>query len=445
MLVANRYEIVRTLGQGAFGRTLLAGDRAAGGRSVALKVLDRRGADDWKAHELFEREAAVLRSLRHHGIPEVHEVIRDEWEGAPATFLVMEYVEGTPLAELIEARRTLDAAEVVHIFLEMLGILEYLHGRVPPILHRDIKPSNIILRPDGRPALVDFGSVRRVFLGPDEGGSTVVGTYGYMPYEQYMGQATPASDLYALGATFLHLLTGRPPRDWMTGEGRIEVPDALPGDPRLRPIIARLLRPSPAERYASAREVRQALLGAASGEPGGTAVATTAAVTVGRPRAVPIVVKPVELPPVPRALEGPTAELFQRVAPSAWRLMDSSSKPSERAGLADVLSFAFFSVLTVGVLPLIFFGMARARRRRLRPFFRDGVPATAEVLSVGVDEVAFGEKMARVTYQFEADGAMHRDSEQVLPAIASRWQPGDRVQILYLPDRDYDSVIISTR
>src|SRR5688500_19610666 len=92
---------------------------------------------------------------------------------------------------------------------------------------------------------------------PEESGSTVAGTYGYMPYEQYMGQATPASDLYATAATLLHLLTGRPPRDFMTEEGRIQVPDNLPCEPRVRAVIARLLRPSPAERFASARDVRR--------------------------------------------------------------------------------------------------------------------------------------------------------------------------------------------
>src|SRR6185436_8841583 len=112
----------------------------------------------------------------------------------------------------------------------------------------------------GFPALVDFGSVRRVFLAPDESGSTVAGTYGYMPYEQYMGQATPSSDLYALAATFLHLISGRSPRAFMTEEGRIQVPESLPGDPRLRSILIRLLSPSPTERYASARDVRRALL-----------------------------------------------------------------------------------------------------------------------------------------------------------------------------------------
>src|SRR5687768_17285959 len=219
-LVGGRYEILRTLGQGAFGHTFLARDRTDD-RSVAIKLLDTRGrgGDDWKAYELFRREADVLRAIRHHGIPEVFETLQDSWYGSPTTFLVMEYVEGTSLAQLIEEKTALDAGLVMHVFLELLGVLDYLHTRVPPILHRDIKPSNVILRPNGFPALVDFGSVRRVFMTAEEAGSTIAGTYGYMPYEQYMGQAAPSSDLFATAATFLHLLTGRPPRDFMNDEG----------------------------------------------------------------------------------------------------------------------------------------------------------------------------------------------------------------------------------
>src|SRR5687768_16890308 len=138
VVVAGRYEVVRQLGHGAFGRTFLARDRE-GGRDVALKLLDARGTAGFKAYELFEREADVLRSLRHHGIPAVHDRFRDAWEGAPAEFLVMEYVEGISLARMIEERRPLDPAEVVDLFVELLGVLDYLHGRVPPILHRDIR------------------------------------------------------------------------------------------------------------------------------------------------------------------------------------------------------------------------------------------------------------------------------------------------------------------
>src|SRR5687768_17932725 len=112
--VAGRYDLVRELGHAAFGRTFLARDRSDD-RTVAIKVLDRRGAPDWKAYELFEREAAVLRSLRHHGIPEVHDLFRDAWDGPPAAFLVMEYVAAASLGRILAEQRQLKPAQVAHL------------------------------------------------------------------------------------------------------------------------------------------------------------------------------------------------------------------------------------------------------------------------------------------------------------------------------------------
>jgi serine/threonine protein kinase len=432
-LIADRYEIIGTLGQGTFGRTFLARD-TVGGHTVAIKMLDTRGVD-WKAHELFEREAAVLRGLRHQGIPQVFEAFKAPYDGVPASFLVMEHIEGTSLAATIAARQSLEDSQVLPILLELLGILEYLHNRIPPVLHRDIKPANIIVRSNGFPALVDFGSVRHVHLGPDESGSTVAGTYGYMPYEQYMGQASPSSDLYALGATFLHLLTGRPPREFMNEEGRIQVPATLPGDPRLQPIITRLLRPSPAERFAGASEVRQALLSPAVLPASDQRPGQLVPRTIGTLRS---------LPPAPRPIEGPLAEALTRCSPSGWDLMDASSKSSGSVGWLDVFGFIFYSLITAGVLPMVFFSMASSRRRRLEKFFQQGELASAEILSITLESVAFGEKMARVNYQFPADGDMRRDTDQIMPIVAHRWHPGDRVQVLYIAGEDYDSVIIST-
>jgi serine/threonine protein kinase len=436
-VVAGRYQLLQTLGRGAFGQTHRATDLETG-RPVAIKVLDLREAADWKAYELFEREAAVLRALRHQAVPEVHDFLKAPWEGAEAAFLVMEYVEGSSMAALITDGRHHAPAEVTHLLLELLGVLEYLHGRIPPILHRDIKPANIIVRPNGFPVLVDFGSVRRVFHGPDEAGSTVTGTYGYMPYEQFMGHATPASDLYALAATFLHLLTGRAPRDFMNGEGRIEVPAGLPGDPRLRPILERLLRPSPAERFASAAEVREALLQPVGGATAPTGSETTAALVRRDGGAM------VTLPPAPRPLEGATKEQFERLAHSAWRLMDGSSKPGDDYSVMDIAATVFFSVITAGILPLTFISLASQRRRRLRRFFRDGLLTTGRVLRIEPEDVGFSVTMSRVHYEFEADGQVLRDADQVLPAVAHRWSSGDRLQLLYLPEDDYDSVIVSS-
>ena len=437
-LVGGRYEIGRVLGQGAFGHTFLARDRQAE-RDVAVKVLDRRARDDWKAYELFKREAEVLAGLRHHGIPEVYDTLEDSWLGAPAAFLVMEYIEGQSLGKIIDDKRTLDTAEVAHLFLELLGILDYLHGRVPPILHRDIKPSNILVRPNGFPALVDFGSVRRVFLGPEESGSTVAGTFGYMPFEQYMGQASPASDLYALGGTFLHLLTGRPPRDFMSEDGHIVVPDTLPGEQHLRPVIARMLKHSPNERFTNARDVRATLVR----EPA-TLVPGSGSPRVGGVRRMGNAVERVSaLPPAPRPLSGATKKLLKAASPGTVRMMWSSEKATDRMGIMDILGVGFFSLITAGILPMVFMGYASARRRRMRLFMREGTPGTAEVLKIDIEDLAFDEKMARVTYQFEADGQLHRDSDGIMPAIAHRWQAGDVVPILFLPDRDYDSVIVA--
>jgi hypothetical protein len=427
--VGARYEIVRPLGRGGFAHTYLA--RALeGGRAVALKTLYGRAVTDLKAYELFEREARVLLGLRHRGVPEFIEFFRADVDGDSTAVLVMEYVDGVSLAETIADGPPLAPLQVLDLMLELLGVLDYLHTRAPPILHRDIKPANVLVRADGGPVLVDFGAVRNVFKASGESGSTVVGTYGYMPYEQYMGQASPASDLYALGATFLHVVTGRPPSDFMADEGRLVVPTDLPVGEPMRGVIARLLEPAPARRYSSARAAREALLAAPS-RPAGTAV------TVASPAA------PLVLDAAPRALTGPSAERYQALAHSMWRLMDPTELPGERPGVVDVLGVAFFSIATAGILPLVFFGISRARKRRLRRFFRDGLTAIAEIVDFRPEDVAFGVKFTRVRYEFQADGRTWRGSDVVLPAIADRWRAGEHVEVLYLPERSYDSLIIS--
>lgn len=123
--------------------------------------------------------------------------------------------------------------------------------------------------------------------------------------------------------------------------------------------------------------------------------------------------------------------------------MDPTTHPADRWGVTDVLSLALFSVLTAGVLPLVFMGIARARRRRLRMFFRDGVAGTARIVDFRAEEVGFGVKHTRVRYEFEAAGRTQRGSDLMLPVIADRWREGESIEILYLPERDHDSVIIS--
>lgn len=444
ILVAGRYEVIRPLGRGSFAHTLLARDVRLG-RQVALKVLHPQGGHDLKAYELFEREAAVLRDLRHPGVPAIHATFRAEWEGAGAAFLVMEYVEGTSLAEIIGERRHLEQSEVLNLFIELLGILDYLHSRVPPVLHRDIKPANLIVRPVGSPVLVDFGAVRNVFRAPDDDGSTIVGTYGYMPYEQYMGQASPSSDLYALGATFLHLITGRPPPEFMSTAGRLEVPAALPCGEPLRSVLTRLLVPAQTDRFQSAREARSALVGGGASRlsPGDARLAVRAS-EESTDVQLPEQLEPLVLDPVPRPLTRANKELLRRTAYSTWQLMNTQARGRQEFGLVDGVLILFFSLITAGILPAIFFSIHYSRRKRFKRFVIRGLPATARVLEKQDEKIGFEEKLTRVRYEFEAGGRRRRGSEQVLPAIAEHWDRGDLIQILYLPDRDYDSVIIST-
>lgn len=440
-LVADRYAIVRPLGRGSFGHTMLAQDQKEE-RHVALKVLSLDASSNWKAFELFEREAAVLRHLRHSGVPAIYDSFRAPWRGSDSAWLAMEYIEGATLAECIEAARTMDLPGIRRLFLDMLGILDYLHSRVPPLLHRDIKPSNVILRPDGSVALVDFGSVRNVVRGADDAGSTIAGTYGYMPYEQYMGQATPASDLYSAAATLLHVITGRPPSEWMSEEGRVRVPDhASCGEP-LRSILVRLLAPTPIERYQSAREVIDAMLGGAtSAESGAVVVRRNSGILR---RTIPSPPLALSEPNVPRPIAGETKALLRKLSYSPWQLMSSDRNPDAKPGAVEIATIAFFSVITAGILPLVMWSYARARTRKLKQFLREGILGTARILDMENEKIGFEVSTTRVRYEFEADGRLHRDVDSVLPTIAARWDRDDTIHILYRPDHDYDSVIIST-
>ncbi len=427
-MVAGRYRVVRALGRGSFGHTYLAVDTAAGDREVALKQLHAEGERGWKAFELFEREAAALRSLRHHGIPEIFDHLQETADGVVIAYLVMEYVAGTTLELRIEEHAGLDPAALLRLALGLLDILEYLHARVPPVLHRDIKPANVILRPDGAPALVDFGAVRTVFRTAGEGGSTVVGTFGYMPFEQYMGQASPASDLYALGATLLHVITGRGPAEFATSDGVVAVPPDLPGGPGLRAVLARLLAPTASARYQSAREVREALLAPVLGPQ-------------EVPRSAALVrVQPAALAPGPRTIEGELKTRFDRVVIGPMNMLYSSHRPSQPLSGRQRLLAVLFGLLSLGIVPLVYGLWYLSRKARVRGFFERGVPASGRILQVQNTSYEWLE----VTYEFTLAGVTHRGADTMFPAVARLWQAGDAVEVLTLPDQDFDSIIVSS-
>ena len=250
-LLGGRYRIGPKLGTGSQGEIFLARDETSRGgddREVVVKRLRPRGT--WKSFELFEREAKVLSQLRHAGVPRHLATI----EEPPGTFnLVMQRVPGENLRDL-SARRRLSQLELRDVLVRALEILDYLHTRAPVVVHRDLKPSNIVRSPDGRIALVDFGGV--LDAARDKGGSTIVGTFGYMAPEQLHGQATPATDIYALGATIVALAGGVEPEDIPRNGLRMDLDRHLPSlDRGLRQTLAEMTHPDPDRRPQRAREV----------------------------------------------------------------------------------------------------------------------------------------------------------------------------------------------
>ena len=257
-LLAGRWRLGPKLGSGGQGHTYLARDEkdlAPGERLVAIKEL-RLGEAGWKRFDLFEREARVLAKLRHPGIPRY----LDRIEGEKGTFyLVMERAPGESLRAL-SARRRFSEDEIRDIADQLFGILEYLHGMDPPVVHRDIKPANVLRARDGKVSLVDFGGVRDALR--DDGGSTMVGTFGYMAPEQLHGEATPRTDLYGVGATMVALAGGIEPEKVPRKGLKMDVGKHLRSvSSDLRKLVERLVEPDAEKRPASAEEARKLLWG----------------------------------------------------------------------------------------------------------------------------------------------------------------------------------------
>jgi serine/threonine protein kinase len=245
-LRGGRFRILGPLGEGAQGRTFDGVD-AREGRPVAIKRFDVRGASAWKDVELAEREARVLQSLSHPKLPRYV----DRFEEDGALYLAMEKIEGENLAVIRKRGGALGQRDVERLLHDAAEVLAYLHGRSPPVIHRDLKPGNVIRRPDGSFAFVDFGAVRDK-LRP-EGGSTVVGTFGFMAPEQFQGRALPASDVYAVGATAVAMLTGREPEQLPHKGLALDVRSALAGraDDRMIAVLEKMLEPDPDRRAGS--------------------------------------------------------------------------------------------------------------------------------------------------------------------------------------------------
>jgi eukaryotic-like serine/threonine-protein kinase len=250
-VVGDRYEILAPLGQGGIGLTYTAMDRHSG-TSVALKVLSLRQMTEWKALELFEREAQVLEAIHHPQVPAYIDHFQVDTPGDRRFYLVQELAPGQSLAEWVAAGGRASLAEVCDIATQVLEILNYLHQLTPPVIHRDIKPQNVVRRADGQIYLVDFGAVQTVYRDTLAAGRTMVGTFGYMPPEQFRGQASFGSDLYSLGATLLFLLTHRDPADLPQQRLKIQFRDRVQLPPNFANWLDRILEPVLDDRFPTA-------------------------------------------------------------------------------------------------------------------------------------------------------------------------------------------------
>jgi hypothetical protein len=267
------------------GRYRIEGRIAAGGMGAVYEAFDERFRNRVAVKEThfptgdlaqaFEREARLLRHLKHEGLPSVIDYF-DENGGA---YLVMDFVEGHDLGAVFEARLArgegpLPPNDVVRIGVEILSVLEYLHGQPEPILHRDIKPRNMKLLPNGRVMLLDFGLAKgsAADMSRVAGGRSIAGyTPHFAPFEQVAGKGTDArSDLYSVGATLFHLATGQMPMDAsaraasaLAGDTdpQLRADQVRPGVPSgLADVISYAMSPNARFRPQTAREMRERLL-----------------------------------------------------------------------------------------------------------------------------------------------------------------------------------------
>jgi len=263
MLINNRYQVIRSLGEGGFGQAYLATDtHLPSQRQCVVKQL-KPITSNTEVYELiqarFQREAAILEQLgeNHPQIPRLYAYFTE----AKNFYLVQEWIEGTTLESL-----SLPQSESIvrTLLIAILPVLEFVHTQ--SIIHRDIKPGNIILRADSQqPVLIDFGAVKETVntaMGGSSASSIVIGTPGYMPAEQAAGRPLASSDLYSLALTGVYLLTGKSPQelpsDAQTGE--ILLQQAASGvSSDLIAVLTKAMQYHPRDRYNSASEMLAAL------------------------------------------------------------------------------------------------------------------------------------------------------------------------------------------
>src|ERR1044072_2040195 len=277
-LLQGRYRIISQIGNGVMGTVYVARDENLG---ITIAVNQNFFEDD-RLIEPFKREARLLASLRHTALPQV----KDYFVDSTGQYLVMEYISGDDLGTILEKRRhkiapmgevkPFEIDEVMRWAEQLLDALDYLHTRAESVVHRDIKPQNLKLAERSQIILLDFGLAKGNPLWMTRvtsSGSLYGYTPNYAPIEQIRGVGTdPRSDLYALGATLYHMVTGSPPLDAATRADAFlgGEPDPLRPANELNPrvphgltaMLKKAMEPHRNNRYPSASEMLKGLRGA---------------------------------------------------------------------------------------------------------------------------------------------------------------------------------------
>lgn len=250
-VVEGKYKILNKVGQGGMSVVYLAMNERAN-KQWAIKEVRKDGVQDYEVvRQGLAVETDMLKKLQHDNLPGIIDVIDND-----ETFLiVMDYIEGNPLSKTLKEFGAQPQEDVIRWAKQLCDVLGYLHAQKPPIIYRDMKPSNVMLKPDGRIMLIDFGAARE-FKGNSIEDTNCLGTRGYAAPEQYggRGQTDARTDIYCLGATMYHLVTGHNPGEppYQMYPIRKWNPDLSSG---LEEIILKCTRENPDERYQSCAEM----------------------------------------------------------------------------------------------------------------------------------------------------------------------------------------------
>ncbi len=263
----NRYEIVRKIGGGGMGAVYLASDNNLGGVLRAVKEMIQAHIEEEqqdKAINDFKRESMILSTLDHPAIPTIYDYFYDDKESR--FYLVMKYISGGDLSSRLRSapEGKIDEKCVTDWAIQIIDVLDYLHNQPSTIVYRDLKPSNIMI--DGNTArimLIDFGIARSIHQ-KEEKGVTAVGTMGYAPPELFSGNVEPRSDIYSLGSTMFHLLTGADPQsnpllifDFQKNPRPRQINPQLSDE--MERILMRAVEYSAESRFSSAAEMKMVL------------------------------------------------------------------------------------------------------------------------------------------------------------------------------------------